>query len=58
MVAYPLASPKNSTDPHLWLIVSVDEKHYNQWWHGKKNYATLSKHISLIYLEEEEYELL
>jgi hypothetical protein len=26
-VACPLASPKNSTDPHLCPIVFVDEKH-------------------------------
>jgi hypothetical protein len=58
MVACPLASPKNSTDPHLCSIVFVDEKRYNHRWHGKKNYATCSKHVSLIYLEEEEYELL
>jgi hypothetical protein len=58
MVVCPLASPKNSTDPHLCSIVYVDEKRYNHRWHGKKNYATCSKHISLIHPEEEEYELL
>jgi hypothetical protein len=45
----PITSPKKPTDPHLWLIVSFDEKHYNHWWHGKKNYATYNKHVSLIH---------
>jgi hypothetical protein len=54
----PLASRKNSTDPHLWLIVSNDEKRYTHCWHGKKNYTTCSKHIFLIHLEKEKYELL
>jgi hypothetical protein len=55
MVVCPLASPENSADPHLWQIVSIDEKCYNHLWHAEKNYATCSKHISLIHLEEEEY---
>jgi hypothetical protein len=36
MVACPLAFPENSTGPHLWPIVFVDEKHCNHWWHGKR----------------------
>jgi hypothetical protein len=44
-----LTSPEKPTDPHLWPIISVDEKHYNHWWHGKKNYATYNKHVSLIH---------
>jgi hypothetical protein len=58
MVVCPLACPKNSTDPRLWPIVSIEGKHYNHWWLGKKNYTTCSKHVFLIHLEEEEYELL
>jgi hypothetical protein len=49
MVVCPLASPKKPTGPHLWPIVFVDEKHYNYWWHGKKNYATYNKDVSLIH---------
>jgi hypothetical protein len=49
----PLASPENSINPPLWPIVSIDRKHYNHWWHGKKNYATCSKHVFLIHLKEE-----
>jgi hypothetical protein len=49
MTACPLASPKKPTGLHLWPIVSVDEKHYNHWWHGKNNnYVTYNKHVSLI----------
>jgi hypothetical protein len=29
MVVCPLASPEKLTDPHLWPIISVHEKHYN-----------------------------
>jgi hypothetical protein len=32
----PLASPRKPTGPHLRPIISVDEKHYNHWWHGKR----------------------
>jgi hypothetical protein len=52
MITCPLATNENSIDPHLRPIVSFDEKHYNHWWHGKKNYATYSNHIFLIHLEE------
>jgi hypothetical protein len=48
-----LASPEKPIGPHLWPIVSVDEKHYNHWWHEKKNYATYNKHTFLIHQEEE-----
>jgi hypothetical protein len=47
----------NSIGPHLWLIVSVD-KNVTIMVAWKKNYATCSKHDSLIHLEGEEYELL
>jgi hypothetical protein len=53
MADYQLASPGNSTDPHLWPIVSADEKHYNHCGMRKKNCATYNKHIHLIHLEEE-----
>jgi hypothetical protein len=53
MVVYPLASPEKPIGPHLWPIVFVDEKHYNHWWHRKKNYATYNKHVSLIHPYEE-----
>jgi hypothetical protein len=42
--------PEKPTDPHLWPIVPVNEKHYNHWWHEKKNCATYNKHVSLIHL--------
>jgi hypothetical protein len=58
MVVCLLASPEKPTDPHLWPIVSVDKKHYNHWWHEKKNYATYNKHASLIRQGEEKYELI
>jgi hypothetical protein len=58
MVVCPLTFPKNSIGPHLWPIVSVDEKRYNHCWHSKKNYSICIKYVSLIHLEEEEYELL
>jgi hypothetical protein len=32
----PTCISLNSTGPHLWLIVSVDKKRYNHWWHGKR----------------------
>jgi hypothetical protein len=36
MILCPLASLEKPTDPHLWSIVSIDEKHYNHWWYGKR----------------------
>jgi hypothetical protein len=45
----PLASPEKPIDHRLWPIVSVDEKHYNHWRHGKKSYTTCNKHVSLIH---------
>jgi hypothetical protein len=42
----PLASPEKPTSPHLWPIVSVDEKHYNIGGMGK-TYMPLTLSISL-----------
>jgi hypothetical protein len=52
MVVCPLASPENTIGPHLWPIVSIFEKRYNHWWHGKNNYAICSKLIFSILREE------
>jgi hypothetical protein len=49
----PLTSSEKSSGPYLWPIVSIDEKHYNHWWHGKKDYATCNKNVSLIHLDDE-----
>jgi hypothetical protein len=45
----PPVSLEKTIGPHLCPIVHVNEKHYNHWWHGKKNYATYNKHVSLFH---------
>jgi hypothetical protein len=58
MIVCLIASPENSTCPHLWPIVSIDEKTLQSLVAWEKNYATCSKHVSLIHPKEEVYELL